>query len=355
MLLLCLLLTGCGETLDSAVAVTPTPVPTYDVQALQATARALMQILPTASPKPGWPPSKAQGLQQSDVYQRAIRTAVAMNPPPNPLPPEWFPTHTVSSTPPFEDPTRAAGAGVIDDFVQPGPLSPIISTANTWLEQAGERKTVVHAGGQRGNLSQGMLAIEQRDATDPQPVDYYLTPYRAGAVRVQDAVGEQLILQTADGTTFYFDVPGRRWLSVLPTPPGRPGTATPAVTATPLPMLPPAFRSAGGGTLLEYGLTTDPPIPDPITNQWYEPIDVGELSKGQLRVFTGAEQGDAAQGLLIVATYGPYQTPTLQRYQSPQRDGTIRIVNAVGERLTLRADNGAVFYFDVPSRQWVTP
>jgi len=150
-LLLCLLLTGCGEAvstaatgpqvptgtfatqtiLDSTVVVTPTPVPTYDVPALQATAGALMQILPTASPKPGWPLSKAQGEQQSDLYQRAIRTAVAMNPPPHPLPPEWFPTHTVSSTPPLEDPTRPAGAGVIDDFVQPGPLSPIISTANT--------------------------------------------------------------------------------------------------------------------------------------------------------------------------------------------------------------------------------
>jgi hypothetical protein len=231
----------------------------------------------------------------------------------------------------------------------------VISTGNTWLEQAGDRKTVVHAGGQRGNLSQGMLAIEQRDATGPKPVEYYLAPYPAGAVRVRDAVGEQLILQTADGTTFYFDVPGRRWLGVLPTILGRTGTAVPTVIATPLALLPPAFRPAGGGMLLEYGLTTDPPIPDPITNQWYEPIDVGELSKGQLRVFTGAEQGDAAQGLLIVATYGPYQTPTLQRYQSPQRNGTIRIVDAVGERLTLRAGNGTVFYFDVPSRQWVSP
>ena len=42
-------------------------------------------------------------------------------------------------------------------------------------------------------------------------------------------------------------------------------------------------------------------------------------------------------------------------YRTPRRVGPIRVTDAVGERLTLHADEGTLFYFDVPTRQWVTP
>ena len=46
----------------------------------------------------------------------------------------------------------------------------------------------------------------------------YLTPTKHGAVRVVDAVGEVLELEAEDGTTFYFDVPSRKFLDAGGTP-----------------------------------------------------------------------------------------------------------------------------------------
>ena len=60
----------------------------------------------------------------------------------------------------------------------------------------------------------------------------YLTPIQAGSVHITGAVGERLILQAQDGTTFYFDVPGRCYVSSLTeTAPA----ATPRPTRTPTP------------------------------------------------------------------------------------------------------------------------
>lgn len=42
-------------------------------------------------------------------------------------------------------------------------------------------------------------------------------------------------------------------------------------------------------------------------------------------------------------------------YNTPTRAGFVTVVGAVGERLTLRAEDGTLFTFDVPSRQWVNP
>ena len=40
-------------------------------------------------------------------------------------------------------------------------------------------------------------------------------------------------------------------------------------------------------------------------------------------------------------------------YPTPIKAGAVRIIDAVGERLVLRATNGTIFYFDVPARQFV--
>ncbi len=47
------------------------------------------------------------------------------------------------------------------------------------------------------------------------------------------------------------------------------------------------------------------------------------------------------------------QDPAL--YDAPSQAESVEIIDAVGERLTLRADDGTLFYFDVPTRQWVNP
>jgi hypothetical protein len=40
-------------------------------------------------------------------------------------------------------------------------------------------------------------------------------------------------------------------------------------------------------------------------------------------------------------------------YEVPGQVEWVKVVDAVGERLTLQANTGALFYFDVPTRQWV--
>jgi hypothetical protein len=52
-------------------------------------------------------------------------------------------------------------------------------------------------------------------------------------------------------------------------------------------------------------------------------------------------------------THAVLQGPDL--YKAPGQAESIEIIDAVGERLTLRADDGTLFYFDVPTRQWVNP
>jgi hypothetical protein len=52
-------------------------------------------------------------------------------------------------------------------------------------------------------------------------------------------------------------------------------------------------------------------------------------------------------------THAVLQGPDL--YDAPGQAESVEIIDAVGERLTLQADDGTLFYFDVPTRQWVTP
>ena len=42
-------------------------------------------------------------------------------------------------------------------------------------------------------------------------------------------------------------------------------------------------------------------------------------------------------------------------YNTPTQAGAVQVIDAVGERLTLKAKDGTLLYFDVPSRRWVNP
>ena len=61
-----------------------------------------------------------------------------------------------------------------------------------------------------------------------------LTPLQVGAVQIKDAQGERLVLQSASGTTFYFDVPSRQFVPSLSWTP-MPGPISPVATPTLLP------------------------------------------------------------------------------------------------------------------------
>jgi hypothetical protein len=58
-----------------------------------------------------------------------------------------------------------------------------------------------------------------------------LTPLQVGAVKIKDAQGERLVLQSTNGTTFYFDVPSRQFVPSLAWTP-TPGPISPLTTPT---------------------------------------------------------------------------------------------------------------------------
>ena len=74
-------------------------------------------------------------------------------------------------------------------------------------------------------------------------------------------------------------------------------------------------------------------------------------------VATLIKKADITQGLLRVYTttvatgdFGP-----VGWYSTPTHNGLIKVIDASGYQLTLRAEDSTLFYFDVLTRQWVDP
>jgi hypothetical protein len=65
--------------------------------------------------------------------------------------------------------------------------------------------------------------------------------------------------------------------------------------------------------------------------------------------------GVAAVLVVVYDANGPGILSGPDIYQVPAAVQEVRVIDAVGERLTLRADDGTLFYFDVLTRQWVPP
>jgi hypothetical protein len=201
-------------------AITATAV--YSTAALLATAEALASVLPTASPDLGLPDNKAVGFQRNDLWNRAIRTAIALYPPPLGYhPPDLF-TPVAHLTPLPTEPVRPAGAGSLYEDGWGGDYSKLMVIANQWWETVDAHNLFVYAGrNARTDPLQGQLLVAVYDSATLALVrgpDFYLTPSRHGLVRIIDAVGERLTLRTVDGTLFYFDVPRRQWVAPPPGP-----------------------------------------------------------------------------------------------------------------------------------------
>jgi len=88
-------------------------------------------------------------------------------------------------------------------------------------------------------------------------------------------------------------------------------------------------------------------------NSWYEQ-GVGEDTMVCAGV-TLPPPGVAAVLVVVYDANGPGILSGPDIYQVPAAVQEVRVIDAVGERLTLRADDGTLFYFDVPTRQWVPP
>jgi hypothetical protein len=136
-------------------------------------------------------------------------------------------------------------------------------------------------------------------------------------------------------------------------PPKNPATPPPTPAPTPAggPITLPQ-RPAGAGIIVESGQAPLPGSLYAIENSWHKPEDGGFI-----QVFAGAEREDPAQGIVavVVATGNGQPPPPLEVHRTPAKAGAVRVVDADGERLTLRTSSGATFIFDVPARRFVSP
>jgi hypothetical protein len=121
-----------------------------------------------------------------------------------------------------------AGAGWLAEMIPPYYVHNYAFT-NTWFEngEGGQVSTVVSAGakydGQGQPGQQGLVFVQVLRLNVPTngketivSQQEFLTPTAAGIVHITGAVGEQLTLQSSNGTTFYFDVPSRQFLPSAP-------------------------------------------------------------------------------------------------------------------------------------------
>jgi hypothetical protein len=253
------------------------------------------------------------------------------------------------------------------------------SFKNQWYVQTANGEIRVYAGAEKRDVQQGVLFVSVRNSPRPRSIDGYYTPLRAGAVRIISAVDERLTLRAADGTRFTFDVPTRQWVNPLPATPIATATltrpdqdatkvsryeqqrqewaamATGIANGTPFVYTPIAIPTTAPRPTRVLGLSTW--CIDPDRYYTYRSCWVGRHDNEYLFVSAGAIKPDPAQGMLQVytttldeLTWGPEHT-----YFTPAKAGLVLITTSTGNRLTLRAENGTLFTFDLLTRQWVNP
>jgi hypothetical protein len=102
---------------------------------------------------------------------------------------------------------------------------------NAWSDFINGEWVGVLAGAYSDNLSQGIVVFGWNE-------ELYETPVQAGSVHIVTEDNYRLTLESTDGTIFYFDIPGRRFVEslteVVPTiTPITPNpTSTPTITPT---------------------------------------------------------------------------------------------------------------------------
>ena len=70
-------------------------------------------------------------------------------------------------------------------------------------------------------------------------------------------------------------------------------------------------------------------------------------------VYPGVDASNEAQGVVIVVRPGTIWSPFGAWVETPRESGSIRIADAVGQRLVIRSESGQTFYFDVPAGRFV--
>lgn len=163
---------------------------------------------------------------QETEYQRCVqarKSAEAGSPQTPDFSNRPSPKATFGAAPTAVVPRTTAGAGTILES-DASPLGPLYVIENSWVFETQGRKYQVYAGAQREegppqsrNTMQGIVVVWVW-ANDGNPMSgggTYNVPSKKGPVRIVGAQGQRLILKTDDSSTFYFDVPARRFVSSL--------------------------------------------------------------------------------------------------------------------------------------------
>jgi len=145
-----------------------------------------------------------------------------------------------------------AGVGWLERGL-PGYYNHNEAVTNGWyeVEEGGTVMTTVFGGAEWADEAsaspgpQGLVVVDVWQIAPDRLSDSVVyqqtfdTPGASGEVTITGAQGERLILQSTDGTTFYFDVPTRQFVpslaATVTAPPPTTGPVSPLATATPVP------------------------------------------------------------------------------------------------------------------------
>jgi hypothetical protein len=168
-----------------------------------------------SAPPVGYPPVKQTieaGLEQTRVAARKS---------PQPLVRRVQVAAGATSTP--DAPRTPAGSGwIVQDFASPFPAMSHVITS-MWYDEIGATRVIVFAGALRDNPGISLDASQSVVIVQVESLDGSILPgsgtwqasQRAGPLRIIDARSERLVLRAENGSTMYFDVPLRQFVSSL--------------------------------------------------------------------------------------------------------------------------------------------
>ncbi len=209
---------------DPTRSPTPTALSTAEISlrynnALEATAQAVFQRLPTLTPRSDLPVYQAEREQKSSLWSQALNTAIAIYPTPPGFDPRSLKDPTHPPAPTHVIPGHVLGQGTLFDIPSIEPPCNMIRTVNAWHGEIAGEKMRLCAGRVKDLASDaGILIVETQTGDPDNPVhdDLYYLPLAVGAVGIIDIQGTTVILRSTAGELLAVDVAAHQW--VTPTP-----------------------------------------------------------------------------------------------------------------------------------------
>jgi hypothetical protein len=205
---------------------------------LRSASSALGLVAPPASSTPlptdpFWADLPPEG-QTIEAMLKATRFSVTV------LPNAWTPSYNPPTPAPYTPGPWDWGSGFYGGEA-PFPAQ-AYKMVSTWYGMVNNFRVTVYAGGLRDDpgvsqsASQGFLLVVAASPEGEYHPESYLSPVKAGPLKIVSVENLRLVINTPDGYVFYFDLPSRQFIDSLDAAP-LPTVTSPA-TLTPEPLLP---------------------------------------------------------------------------------------------------------------------